>query len=224
MSAVSISAGKLVPAVAILAALVSGGWLATQWSGPDSGWGPSGSIHGPSMWGGGMMGGVGGSGWSSSPEGVPVQDLTQARARVADFVAEVGSDLTVGEVMAFERNFYAELHEPDGDPATEVLVDRATGAVQVEYGPARMWNERYGVMGSATGGGDMTAEAAREQAAQWALTRDVKVGEASAFPGYFTFHTVRDGRIEGMVSVNGADGRVWYHGWHGRFLDMSEPQ
>lgn len=47
-------------------------------------------------------------------------------------------------------------------------------------------------------------------------------GEADAFPGYFTLHTLRDGAVAGMLSVNAYTGAVWYHWWHGRFLRMAD--
>ncbi|WP_053923746.1 hypothetical protein [Streptomyces chattanoogensis] len=42
------------------------------------------------------------------------------------------------------------------------------------------------------------------------------------FPGYYTLHILRGDRIVGMLSVRAADGAVWYHTWHGRFLQMEE--
>jgi len=50
----------------------------------------------------------------------------------------------------------------------------------------------------------------------------VTVGEAEAFYGYYTMHTLKDGQIEGMLSVNGHTGAVWYHSWHGPFIGMKE--
>jgi hypothetical protein len=76
--------------------------------------------------------------------GDPVTDLDEARERAQKFADRL--DLRVGEVMQFERNFYAELLERDGERATEVLVNPTTGAVWLEYGPAMMWNARYGMM------------------------------------------------------------------------------
>ena len=46
--------------------------------------------------------------------------------------------------------------------------------------------------------------------------------EVDPFYGYYTLHTLNDGEIEGMLSVNGTTGQVWYHSWHGDFLDMTE--
>lgn len=47
--------------------------------------------------------------------------------------------------------------------------------------------------------------------------------EAEKFYGYYTIHTLTDGDvITGMLSVNGYNGQVWYHNWHGVFIDMIE--
>ena len=43
---------------------------------------------------------------------------------------------------------------------------------------------------------------------------------ANPFYGYYTIHTLKDGQIEGMLSVHGTAGQVWYHIWHGRFIQM----
>lgn len=48
------------------------------------------------------------------------------------------------------------------------------------------------------------------------------VAGADTFYGYYTLHTLKDGQIEGMLSVNGYDGTVWYHNWHGPFIGMKE--
>jgi len=118
----------LVIALAALAASVA--WALAQ-SG-DRGWGMS-------RFGPGMMG------YASSGSGAPVSDLAGAKRQAQRFAGRL--DLRVGEVMRFENNYYAELVGPGGDKATEVLVNAATGAVWLEYGPAMMWNTRYGMMG-----------------------------------------------------------------------------
>ncbi|WP_234048881.1 hypothetical protein [Streptomyces liliifuscus] len=86
---------------------------------------------GPGMMGDGMMGN-----WWLPGTGDRVQSLDQARQRAKAFSDRLG--LRVGEVMQFSRNFYAELQTSDGHGATEVLVNPADGAVQIEYGPAMM--------------------------------------------------------------------------------------
>jgi hypothetical protein len=45
--------------------------------------------------------------------------------------------------------------------------------------------------------------------------------EADAFYGYYTLHVLNDGQVTGMLSVNGDTGQVWYHTWHGAFVDMA---
>ncbi len=123
--------------VAALAALVaSAAWGFTQAG--DRGWNMSRS--GP-----GMMG------YSSRGGGEPVRDLAGAKRQAQRFAERL--DLRVGEVMQFENNYYVELAQPGGELATEVLVDPTTGAVSIEYGPAMMWNTRYGMMGESRWGG-----------------------------------------------------------------------
>jgi hypothetical protein len=42
------------------------------------------------------------------------------------------------------------------------------------------------------------------------------------FYGYYTIHTKDNGEVNGMLSVNGYTGAVWYHTWHGPFVAMEE--
>ena len=59
----------------------------------------------------------------------------------------------------------------------------------------------------------------------WAADRrsSLTVDEhADEFYGYYTFHTLRDGEIEGMLSLHGTSGNVWYHSWHGDFVAILE--
>ncbi|HEX2916356.1 MAG TPA: hypothetical protein VH186_36680 [Chloroflexia bacterium] len=51
----------------------------------------------------------------------------------------------------------------------------------------------------------------------------VKVGQkADEFPGYYTIEVELNGKTSGMLSVNGYSGQVWYHTWHGQFLQMQD--
>ncbi len=134
--------GKRTAALVLIVALVtlagSVAWAFGQ-SG-DGGWRMS--RIGP-----GMMG------YTSSGSGAPVDDLIGAKRQAQRFADRL--DLRVGEVMRFESNYYAELVGQNGDKATEVLVNPATGAVFLEYGPAMMWNTRYGMMSRSSGSGGM---------------------------------------------------------------------
>jgi hypothetical protein len=46
--------------------------------------------------------------------------------------------------------------------------------------------------------------------------------EITAFYGYYTMDIERDGKIIGMMSVNGFTRQVFPHTWHGKFIEMSE--
>jgi len=93
--------------------------------------------------------------------GAPVSDLVNAKRQAQRFAGRL--DLRVGEVMRFENNYYAELVGPGGDKATEVLVNQATGAVWLEYGPAMMWNTRYGMIGESRCATTVSHQAAGER-------------------------------------------------------------
>ena len=166
----------------------------------------------------------------------PVGDIAAARRQAQEFAARLG--LKTGEVMQFANNFYVRLDDQGGAAATEVLVDPRSGDVTLEYGAAMMWNTRYGMMGgrgammgrsgagmgAASGAGPVDASGARVAADRWLAAQgsDARAGEPEAFPGYFTLETRRDGKIDGMVSVNARTGAVLYHWWHGRFVAAEE--
>jgi len=188
-----------------------------------SGWG----MHG--MMGPGMMGGWG-------YPGTPIA-IDQAVEAVEQYLVASGNpDLVPTEVMEFGNNFYAEVEEEStGIHAFELLINRYTGAIYPEPGPNMMWNTKYGHMGGMMGGwwggspaGEMTVtpEQARTLAQQYldAYLPGTGVDEvADRFYGYYTIHTLRDGQIAGMLSVNGYTGQVWVHNWHGDFIGMQAP-
>ncbi len=211
----------VVPIVAIAAMLGSGAWMVAQGQGVG-GW-SAGTTDSSAY---GMMGGAGFGADNSSGDRTPVVDLAGARDLAQAFATDLRSGLTVGEVMQFDRQYYAELVEADGSLATEVLIDPVSGDVQIELGPARMWNTSYGMM--ARGGSDarISATEAQRIADEWLAGQaggdGLTAATADAFPGYYTLHTLRDGKVDGMLSVNATSGDVWYHSWHGAFVTMSE--
>ena len=92
-----------------------------------------------------MMGSAGRTtAWYLNGTGKAVPSIAAARERAQRFADRLG--LETAEVMQFTNNFYGQLDDRQGKPATEVLVDPQTGAVTLEYGPAMMWNTRYGMM------------------------------------------------------------------------------
>jgi len=51
----------------------------------------------------------------------------------------------------------------------------------------------------------------------------VQVGtKADEYPGYYTIDVQKQGKLSGMLSVNGFTGQVWYHTWHGQFIEMTD--
>ena len=164
-------------------------------------------------------------------------DIETAEDAVLAYLNDIGyGDLEIAELMEFERNFYAIVAEVDtGVGAMEILVDRDTGSVGPEPGPNMMWNAKYGMhrgggmMGSRAADieNDLAEDEALEIAQRWLDSNrsGVTVEEhADAFYGYYTIHTLKDGEIDGMLSVHGDTGQVWYHTWHGDFVQMVEPE
>ena len=187
--------------------------------------GQGGGMMGPSMMGPGMMGGWGGN--NPNAEQITIDEATEAIER---YLGAYGQDLALAEVMEFAWNFYAEVEEEStGIHTMELLIDKYTGQVYPEMGPNMMWNTKYGMMGSSyavTTEMSVTPEQAKALAQRFldANLPGVTVGEADTFYGYYTLHTLRDGQVEGMLSVNGYRGGVWYHDWHGPFIGMEEAE
>jgi len=226
----------LAVAVVALAAAVTGGtWASGR---PAGGWtaGTTTTGYGAGMMGragvtggGGMMGGTGygagmmGGAYGAAGDGRRVASLDGARQRAQVLADRLG--LQAGEVMSFANGFYVELVTADRQGATEVLVDPGDGSVSIEYGPAMMWNTTYGTHAGAALGTPLVSAAEAVTAAQRWLDGQrpgLTAGDAEQFPGYYTLHTLRSGKIVGMMSVNASTGAVWYHTWHGQFIAMSE--
>jgi hypothetical protein len=144
-----------------------------------------------------------------------------------------GGGLAVDEVMEFSNGYYASIRENStGVGAFEVLIDRATGHVTREPGPDMMWNTGYGTMGTGMMGGSyrgpetmtVSSAQARDIAQRWldANRRDAMASSPDPFHGYYTVDFEKDGRLAGMLSVNGSTGAVWFHSWHGAFVQMRD--
>lgn len=175
--------------------------------------------------------------WSQADPTGESLTLDDAQAIAEQYMVAYGApDLEIAEIMQFSNNFYVEVHETStGIGAMELLIDPVSGAVHPEPGPNMMWNAKYGHMaqggmgmmgGFRLRGGGMTvsADEAIAAAQDWldANLPGVMAGdEAEPFYGYYTIHTLTDGEISGMLSVNGSTGQVWYHNWHGDFVEMT---
>lgn len=207
-------------------------------------------YYGPGMMGRGMMGGgmMGGYDNSGLRPDEPIT-IEQAEQAVQEYLDQLGDpNLQLAEVMIFDNHAYAEIVEQDtGIGAMEVLVDPVSQAVYPEPGPNMMWNLKYGMMAGygetgMFGGmmgrsfssvtpraveasmpvapGEATSEA--QQYLDQYLPGAQAGSEAEAFYGYYTIHIERDGQVVGMLGVNGYNGQVFPHTWHGQFVEMSE--
>jgi hypothetical protein len=142
--------------------------------------------------------------------------------------------LVADEVIEFTDNYYASIREKGtGIGAFEILIDRVTGNVTREPGPDMMWNAKYsvmrpGMMGgfSLIGSGPMTVSGQQAQAiAQHWLDANhagTKANSPDPFYGYYTVDFGTTGQLVGMLSVNGYTGQVWYHSWHGSFIELRD--
>jgi len=241
----------VVIAVAALAALLLisvGGLVGWALARPTiSGWAwPFHWIMGGCSLYGRMMGpgypGLGRTVPRSGGEALSLKDAPEAVEGYLQSLSVPG--LAIAEVMEFADNFYAEVvEERTSVHAMELLIDKDTGAVYPEYGPNMMWNTKYG-MHSASGwsgmmGGMMGGSGTQEPSADMPVSPDQALqyaqryletyipgtqvaDEADGFYGYYTIHVLKEGQIYGMLSVHGYSGQVWYHNWHGQFVDMLE--
>lgn len=158
-----------------------------------------------------------------------------AHEAIEQYLTSRGQEgLEIVEVMEFELNFYAIIQEKDtGIGAMELVVDRHTGAVGPEMGPNMMWNTRYGMhrrggmMGPPVQGSVIPEDEALTIAQRW-LDRSrpgaTVEQHAAPFYGYYTIHTLEDGTVDGMLSVHAITGQVWYHNWHGAFVQAIESE
>jgi hypothetical protein len=155
--------------------------------------------------------------------------------RYLDSVAD--PDIAIDEIMEFEYNFYVVYFERSTRiGAFEMLIDKENGRIFPEYGPNMMWNVKYGHGGMMGGPGMMGPYAPplgsivldEEEATEIAqafldeVYPESEAEESHAFYGYYTIHTTKGGEVSGMLSVNEYTGAVWYHNWHGAYIQSKE--
>jgi len=229
-------------AVGVVVLFVAVGILATtarNWPVVASGQGGM-TMNDMMMQGMGMMGGP----YAPSSRPISIERAVEILRQWPD--AHHIDGLVLDEVEAYTQNFYGQFKEAStGKGAVQVLVDRYTGRAMPEMGPNMMWNAKYGKVmmqemmsgsGMMGGGGMMggastippasaIAEAQAKQSAAQFLSGylpGATAGKGDAFYGYYHFNVLRGGRQVGMLSVNAQSGQVWYHTWHGVFLDKRE--
>ncbi len=180
-------------------------------------------------WGGcitrrGMMGGL-----FQTTTATPLT-ITQAADVAKAYVVSLNNpDLTVKQIEEYQNNFYVAVTEKStGNGAFELLINKATGIVTPEPGPNMMWNTQYTfgagwcnwVRGTTTAAPTVTADQAKIDAQQYldSYIQGTTVGDVTAFHGYYTVEILSNGTPYGMLSVNGVTGQVWFHAWHGAFV------
>jgi hypothetical protein len=174
----------------------------------------------------GMASGMMGNWRGSAPAG---QRLTidQALESANTYITSYGQGLAATEIMEFNNNFYVSVKETaTGRGAFELLVDPYSGAVGPEMGPNMMWNVKYGPMGSGQAvENPIPLDQAIQQGQQYldANLAGAKLqSDGTSFYGYYTFDYKVNDQVAGMLSVNGFDGSVWLHTWHGQFIAEQE--
>jgi hypothetical protein len=198
-----------------------------------------------SYYGGGGCG-YNGNAYASPTNGTSSPlNITTAETIANNYLASRSNpDLAVKEIEEYSQNFYVQYYEKStGIGAFEMLIDKNTGAIYPEMGPNMMWNTKYGMMSGSGYGGMMGAGGmmggygygytetpttnmpvnstqASADAQQWLNSNiaGATVGEVTPFYGYYHVMVQLNGNTYGMLSVNGYTGQVWYHTWHGTFI------
>ncbi len=157
-------------------------------------------------------------------------NITTAETIATSYLSRLNNpDLAVKEIEEYSLNFYVQYYEKSsGIGAFEMLINPYTGAITPEPGPNMMWNTKYGMMsgmmgfyaGTPTATMPASADQANADAQQWLNINipGATVGEVFPFYGYYHVMAMVNGTNYGMMSVNGYTGEVWYHTWHGTFI------
>jgi len=187
----------------------------------------------PFQYGGGCMGRSGFNGYRAAPYTSTTEPLTiqAASTLAANYIAALGNpDLEVAEVEEYQYNFYVQISEKStGNGAFELLINKNTASIYPEMGPNMMWNTKYGMMRSGILGGIYGAPTTTMTVTQTQATTNAQqyltsylpgttAGDATTFYGYYTIEVLNGTTPYGMLSVNGYTGQVWYHTWHGTFI------
>jgi len=194
----------------------------------------------PFQFGGGCMGrffGGLGYGYNTAPytySGTPL-NITTAKTIAQNYITATGNpDLTVKQIEEYQANYYVQVNEKStGNGAFELLINKYTGSIYPEMGPNMMWNTKYGMMrsgilsgvyGAPTTTMPVTAAQATTNAQQWLTTYipGTTTGDVTTFYGYYTIEVLNGTSTYGMLSVNGYTGAVWFHTWHGAFIQELE--
>lgn len=185
---------------------------------------------------GGMMGGnrnfgrMFGNGFDNNiPSNTPRLTIDEAQSKAEQFAVSISKNLHVAEVMEFSNNFYAVVVETDTKKAAfELLVDPYTGQVAQEMGGGMMWNQKYGRMAATDNPSEVNPISIGDAAAKAQAVLDATIPGAIVqkdgfdFYGYYSFDYEVNGKVVGMLSVNGETGQVFLHFWHDQFISEKE--
>ncbi|MEW6212797.1 MAG: hypothetical protein AB1631_31010 [Acidobacteriota bacterium] len=159
------------------------------------------------------------------------------------FIASLGlRGLALDKIEEWEFNFYAVVKETSSSQykAFQLMIDKYTGTVMPGPGPNMMWNARYGRMMDQMADGMMGGRPKRKKNPDMSVTPEAAAAAANqflrerfgpsrqlvvasppdTFYGFYTFD-VNDfvtGMRYAMLSVDGSSGQVWYHTWHGNYI------
>jgi len=175
--------------------------------------------------------------WQYQQPSSEIISLEDAENAVEEYIKNYPGykDLRISEIMIFDNHAYAQVIEEDtGIGAFEVLIDPNTYDVNLEQGASMMWNSKYGHMRRSMMGGVFPQNGedmflSEEDAIATANKYLANIGSnlsaddhADQFYGYYTLHTLEDGEVVGMLSVNGYSGQIIIHNWHGDLIAMSD--
>jgi hypothetical protein len=192
----------------------------------------------------GMVGGNGGmmNDYSNYNTNHSPISMDQAKTAAEKYLANLNNpDLKISEIMVFDNNSYILVKEiSTGNGAFELLADSSSQIAYPEYGPNMMWNLKYGGMNhvgmmggngwnnSTTASVSTKMTVSSDQAIKDAQTYlDTNIAGSTAasdpitFYGYYTLDYEVNGKVAGMLSVNGYTGQVFLHAWHGNFIEES---
>jgi hypothetical protein len=179
--------------------------------------------------GGGCRGGR--WGWETNTNQATTSiTITQAVDIANTYVTSLNNEnLEVTHIEEYANNFYVEVSDKStGNGAFELLINKVTGVITPEMGPNMMWNTQYTfgngwcnwVRGTTNAQPTVTQEQATVNAQQYLdnFLSGATTGDVTEFPGYYTIEVLTDGSPYGMLSVNAFTGQVWFHNWHGAFV------
>ncbi len=114
-----------------------------------------------------------------------------------------------------------------GDLNHQYMMGGYGGGMRGGYGGGmiRGWGNQYAAPANASGDMPVTSEQAIQDAQDYL---DGNIGGAVAaddpmqFYGYYTLDFSTDGKVAGMLSVNGYSGQVFLHTWHESFIEEAQ--